>query len=83
MVDKSYMVDRPPRPGPAHRYLVQVVLPVAIDLAGSGEVAVQRLSERSGIRPAVLMGGIAGGAVLLVALALGGRSRRGRRVTRA
>lgn len=79
MVDKAYMLDKPPGPGPAKRYLDQVLLPVAIDLAGSGEVAIQRLSERSGIRPAVILGGLAGGAILLVALAVTRPDRRGRR----
>lgn len=79
MVDKAYMLHKPPGPGPAKRYLDQVMLPVAIDLAGSGEVAIQRLSERSGIRPAVILGGLAGGAILLAALALGRQDRRGRR----
>lgn len=83
MVDKAYMIEKPPGPGPAKRYLDQVVLPFAIDLAGSGEVAIQRLSERSGIRPAVLVGGIAGGAILLVALAVTRQPRRAGRGARA
>jgi hypothetical protein len=67
VVDKSYMLEKPPAPGPGKRFLNTVVLPFAIDLAGSGEVALQRLSERSGIRSAVLVAGVAGGAVLLIA----------------
>ena len=83
MVDESYMLEKPPGPGSAKRYLDQVLLPFAIDLAGSGEVAIQRLSERSGIRPAVLVGGIAGGVVLVVALAFARQPRRDGRRARA
>lgn len=75
MVDKSYMLEKPPGPSPAKRYLDQVVVPFAMDLAGAGEVAVQNLSQRTGVRPAVLVGGMAGGVALLVVLAV----RRGRR----
>ena len=83
MVDKSYMLEKPPGPGPAKTFLDQVVLPFAIDLAGSGEVAIQRLSERSGIRPAVLVGGIAGGVALVIALAFARQPRHGGRRARA
>ena len=75
MIDRAYMVEKPARPSAAKRYLDQVVVPFAIDMAGAGEVAVQNLSQRTGVRPAVLVGGMAGGIVLLVALAV----RRGRR----
>lgn len=75
MIDKSYMLEKPAGPSAAKRYLDQVVVPFAMDVAGAGEVAVQNLSQRTGVRPAVLVGGMAGGLILLVALAV----RQGRR----
>jgi hypothetical protein len=75
MIDRSYMLEKPAGPSPAKRYLDQIVVPFAMDVAGAGEVAVQNLSQRTGVRPAVLVGGMAGGVALLLVLAV----RRGRR----
>lgn len=81
MIDRAYMLEKPDGPGPAKRYLDQVVIPFAMDVAGAGEVAVQRLSRRTGLRPAVVAGGLAGGLALLLVIAV--RGARGPAADRA
>ncbi len=69
MVDDAYLLEKPSGPSAAKRFLDQVVLPIAIDAAGAGEDAVQRLSQRTGLRPVVIVAGVAAGTLLLLAAA--------------
>ena len=64
-VPKSYMLEKPPGPGKAELFLHQTVVPLAIDVAAAGEIAIQGLSRRTGVKPSVIVGSIAGGLVLL------------------
>ncbi len=70
MVDKTYMLEKPPGPSAFKLFLDQRVLPLAIDVAGAGEVAVQRLSRRTGVPPALLIGAAAGTCMVAAAIAL-------------
>lgn len=74
MVTQRYMLERRPPPSRGKLFLDQRVIPLAIDAAGSCEVALQRLSRRSGLNPVVLIG--IGAGLLLSLLTLGRGSRR-------
>lgn len=56
MIDGSYMVGGRSRPGAARRYLDQVVVPAAIDVAGGAEAGLERVAEAVRLRPGVAMG---------------------------
>jgi hypothetical protein len=51
MVDRSYLLNRPPRPSGLKRYVDQEVIPLAIDAAGALEAVLERLSRRAAAQP--------------------------------
>jgi hypothetical protein len=51
------------------------VVPLAVNIAGELEVALDRASVRTGIRPAVILAGVTGVVTLVLFRLLRGRSR--------
>lgn len=74
MVDKAYLLEKPPGPSSPKLFLDQWVIPLAIDVLGAGEVAVERVSQRTGVRPLVVIGAVAGTCLLFAALAFSRRT---------
>ena len=79
MVDKSYMLERKPRPSPLKQYFDQTVLPVAIDAAGGMEAALERIAVSVKQRPALTLGAalaVGAGLSTLLLQAMAGWRRR-------
>lgn len=76
VVSRHYLLAKPSGPSRLKVFLDQRVIPFAIDMAGGCEVAVQRVSQRTGVRPAVLVGGAAGICLYLMSLLLRWRPYR-------
>lgn len=74
MVGKHYLLEKSVKPSGFKLLLDQRIIPFAIDFAGMCEIAVQSISQRSRIRPAVLVAAGAG-AGLMIAFALLRRKR--------
>ncbi len=75
MVGKDYLLEKPPGPTAPVRFVHQQVMPVMIDIAGAGEVALQRLSNRLAVKPAAILGGLAGAGAIFILAALRRRQR--------
>ena len=56
MVDRGYMVEKPPGPGTLKVYFDQAVFPVLINAAGAVEAVVERVVVRTRERPATTLG---------------------------
>ncbi len=82
MVDKSYLLEKPPGPGPWKRYFDLTVFPVLIDSAGAMEAVAERAAVQMRQRPAVGIAVAFGVGWGLALLAAGGRPRH-RRLARA
>ncbi len=78
MVDKSYMEAKPAPPSALKQYFDQVVMPVAIDMAGSVEAGLERVAVSVKQRPATTLGAalVLGAAVSGMTLRLMVRRRR-------
>ena len=77
-VGRQYMLVKPSGPSRPKLFLDQTILPLAIDAAGGCEVAVQRLSQRIGLRPAALVGAALLTGLLMISMLW----RRGLRAAR-
>jgi hypothetical protein len=60
LVDRDYMLKKPSGPSAPKLFLDTQVVPVVVNALGGAEVALHRVSARTGVRPAVLLAGIAG-----------------------
>ena len=56
MVDRAYIVDKPPGPGPLKQFLDLTVLPALIDTAGAVESVVERVAVSAKQRPFTQIG---------------------------
>ena len=63
-VGRDYLLEKPPGPSAAKRFLNQRMVPAAVNMAARGEVALDRASARSGIRPSILLAGLTGALLL-------------------
>src|ERR1700712_2327362 len=62
VISPDYMLEKPPGPSAAKVFLDTRVIPAAIDIAGTCEVALEQASKRTGLSVPVLLTGI--GALL-------------------
>jgi hypothetical protein len=60
------MLKKPDGPSAPKLFLDTQVVPLAVNVAGTLEVALNRVARRTGIRPSVLLAGIAGVTSLLL-----------------
>ena len=59
-VGRDYMLKKPAGPSAPKLFLDTQLVPLAVNLAGGVEVAVDRLAVRTGVRPSVVVAGFAG-----------------------
>jgi hypothetical protein len=86
VVSRDYMLKQPSGPSTPKLFLDTKIVPAAVNILGSAEVALGRASARSGIRVRTMLAAAAGlGSAALIALYLRSGSRPGRLggVTRA
>ena len=74
VVGRDYTLEKPSRPSAPKVFLDTKVVPLAVNITSGVEVALSRVSARTGVRPSVILAGAGGLACLAVALLL--RSRR-------
>ncbi|BAU92202.1 hypothetical protein MPPM_3597 [Methylorubrum populi] len=60
IIGRDYLLKKPSGPSAPKFFLDTQVVPFATNIAGSLEVALDRAAIRTGIRPAVLLAGMAG-----------------------
>jgi hypothetical protein len=60
MVGRDYLLKKPPGPSASRLFVNTRLLPLAVNIAGGLEVALDRASVRSGIRPAMIVAGVTG-----------------------
>jgi hypothetical protein len=73
-VGRDYMLKKPGGPSAPKLFLDTQVVPLAVNLAGRLEVALDRASARTGVRPSVILAGVTG-ALSLALLRLMRRRR--------
>ncbi len=59
IIGRDYLLKKPSAPSKPKLFLDTQVVPLVVNMAGGLEVALDRASERTGIRPSVILGGIA------------------------
>ncbi|MGI4800899.1 MAG: hypothetical protein ACRYG8_44120 [Janthinobacterium lividum] len=75
-IHPDYMLKKPSGPSASKQFLDQRVVPLAVNAVGALEVGLYRVSDRTGIRPALLMTGLTAGFSFLLMSRWRGRSRR-------
>jgi len=80
MVDRDYLIEKPPGPGPLKQYLDLTVLPLLIDAAGAVEAVAERAAVQVRQRPIVGIGVAFGLGCGLALLGEGEQSRERRSV---
>ncbi|MBP0493677.1 hypothetical protein [Roseomonas indoligenes] len=79
-IGRDYLLRKPAGPSAPKLFLDTQVVPAAVNVAGSLEVALDRASVRTGIRPSVILAGVTGVISLALFRIFSDRSRRpGRR----
>ena len=74
LIGRDYLLKKPGRPSGAKLFLDTQIVPLAVNVAGGLEGAVDRTARRLGVRSAVILAGAAGLASLSV-LVLARRTR--------
>ena len=59
VVGRNYMLKKPSGPSAPKVYLDTQVVPFAVNAVGGLEVALNRVSARTGIRPVLILAGVA------------------------
>ena len=59
-VGQDYMLEKPAGPSMPKLFLDTQVVPLAVNVLGGAEVLLDRAAVRTGVRPAVLLAGLAG-----------------------
>ena len=72
-VGRDYLMKQPSRPSVPKLFLDTRIVPGAVNIAGSVEVALDRAAQRTGLRPLVIL---IGGAVATSLIAVSLRRRR-------
>ena len=75
-IHRDYMLKKPSGPSMPKRFLDQRLVPLAVSAVGVLEVELYRVSDRTGIRPALLMTGLMAGVSFLLLSRWRGRGRR-------
>jgi hypothetical protein len=78
VIERDYLLKKPVRPSAPKLLLDTQVVPLAVNIAGGLEVALDRASVRTGIRPAVILTGVTGVVFLALFRVLSGGVRKGR-----
>ena len=60
MVGKDYMLRKPSGPSAPKLFFDTEVIPMATNAVGRLEILLDRAADRSGIRPSILLAGMAG-----------------------
>jgi hypothetical protein len=60
VIGRDYLLKKPHGPSAPKLFLDTRVIPAAVNIAGGLEVALDRAAVRTGIRPAVILLGMAG-----------------------
>jgi hypothetical protein len=60
IIGRDYMLRKPSGPSAPKLFLDTQVVPVAVNIAGSLEVALDRAARRTGVRPALILAGATG-----------------------
>lgn len=60
IIGRDYLLKKPSRPSAPKLFLDTQVVPRAVNLAGGLEGILDRASVRTGVRPAVILAGVAG-----------------------
>ena len=79
VVGRDYMLKKPDGPSASKHFLHTQLVPRAVNLAGGLEVALSRAATRTGIRPAVILAGIAAATVMAMVQLRHSRARTGQR----
>ena len=58
MIGRDYLLKKPSRPSAPKLFLDTQLVPLAVNAAGGVEVALDRASARTGLRPAVIVAGV-------------------------
>ena len=58
MIGRDYLLKKPSTPSPPKLFFDTQVVPLAVNAAGGLEVALDRASVRTGLRPAVIVAGL-------------------------
>lgn len=75
VIGRDYLLKKPGRPSAPKLFLDTQVVPLAVNIAGGLEVALDRASVRTGIRPAVILAGATGVVCFALFRLLRSRSR--------
>lgn len=76
IIGRDYLLEKPPGPSAPKLFLDTQVVPAVTNVAGGLEVALDRAAARTGVRPAVILLGVAGFASLVLFRLFGRRSVR-------
>ena len=74
-IGRDYLLKKPAGPSAPKLFLDTQVVPAVVNMAGGLEVALDRASARTGLRPAVILAGVTGVVSLVVFRLLSGRGR--------
>ena len=74
-VGRDYLLKKPRRPSAPKVFVDTQIVPLAVNVAGGLEVAVDRTAGRLGVRPAAVLAGAIGLAALSCVVLLRGRGR--------
>ena len=66
IIGRDYMLRKPQGPSAPKVFFDTRVIPLAVNAVGALEVALDRAARRGGVRPSILLAGIAGVASLLL-----------------
>jgi hypothetical protein len=64
VINRDYMLKKSSRPSEARHFLHTQLVPRAVNIAGGVEVTLSRASAQTGIRPAVILAGVAAATVM-------------------
>lgn len=65
-IHRDYMLQKASGPSAPKQFLDHRIVPLAVNAAGALEVGLYRVSDRTGIRPAVIVTGVLAGVSLLL-----------------
>ena len=60
IIGRDYLLKKPSGPSAPKLFLDTQIVPLAVNVAGGLEVALDRASARTGVRPALILAGITG-----------------------
>ena len=80
VIGRDYLLEKPSGPSAPKLFLDTQVVPLAVNIAGGLEVALDRAAARTGLRPAVILTGVVGLASLALVRVLRGRRAAGARL---